>query len=85
MAPEQEVRMNTLRALRGHIRLIVACASLAAFASLTSVASAAQDYGDLTGGFGAELTAAIPVALIAVGLFVGVVMAYKVIRRLLRA
>ena len=45
----------------------------------------AQDYSDLTAGFGAELTAALPVALAAVGLFIGVIMAYKVVRRILRA
>lgn len=59
---------------------VVACVSMAqgAFA-------AAQDYSSLTSGFSAELTAAVPVALAAVGLFVGVILAYKVVRRILRA
>lgn len=48
-------------------------------------ALAAQDYSKLTEGFGAELTAALPIALAAVGLFIGVIMAYKVVRRVLRA
>jgi len=48
-------------------------------------AFAAQDYSKLTEGFSAELTAALPIALAAVGLFVGVIMAYKVVRRVLRA
>jgi hypothetical protein len=60
----------------------VACVALM---SVAQSALAVQDYGDLTSGFSAELGAAVPVALIAVGLFVGVVLAYKVIRRLLRA
>lgn len=69
-------------------RKIGIVAALAVTASL-SVAQAAlaqaQDYSDLTAGFAAELTAALPVALTAVGLFVGVLMAYKVVRRILRA
>jgi hypothetical protein len=57
-----------------------------AFVSLAQGAFAtAQDYSSLTSGFGAELTAALPVALAAVGTFVGVIMAYKIVRRILRA
>ena len=58
---------------------------LLALAVMAQSAFAAQDYSDLTDGFAAELTAALPVALSAVGLFVGVIMAYKVVRRVLRA
>lgn len=58
----------------------VACVSFA-----QGALAAAQDYSDLTSGFSAELTAALPVALAAVGLFIGVLMAYKVVRRILRA
>jgi hypothetical protein len=53
--------------------------------SLAQSAFAAQDYSSLTTGFSAELAAALPVALAAVGLFVGVLMAYKVVRRVIRA
>jgi hypothetical protein len=53
--------------------------------SMVSSAFAAQDYGDLTSGFGAELTAAVPVALTAVGLLVGILLAYKVVRKMIRA
>lgn len=62
---------------------LVACAL--ALAVTAQGAFAAQDYSDLTEGFAAELTAALPVALAAVGLFIGVLMAYKVVRRILRA
>lgn len=62
--------------------LAVAVAVVLGFANS---ALAAQDYSDLTDGFGAELTAALPVALTAVGLFIGVIMAYKIVRRVLRA
>ena len=53
--------------------------------SVVPTAFAAQDYSSLTTGFSSELTAALPVALTAVGLFIGVIMAYKVVRRVLRA
>lgn len=46
-------------------------------------ANATQDYSALTSGFSGELTAALPVALAAVGLFIGVLLAYKVVRRVL--
>lgn len=62
---------------------LFACALALAVAA--QGAFAAQEYGALTEGFSAELTAALPVALAAVGLFVGVIMAYKVVRRVLRA
>ena len=66
--------------------------STALFASALALAvmaqgafAAPQDYSDLTDGFAAELGAALPVALTAVGLFIGVIMAYKIVRRVLRA
>ncbi len=65
--------------------LVLAAVSVAAISVASSAAAAAQDYSSLTSGFGAELTAAVPVALAAVGLFIGVVLAYKVVRRILRA
>lgn len=58
---------------------------LLALAVMAQSAFAAQDYSSLTSGFAAELTAALPVALAAVGLFIGVIMAYKIVRRVLRA
>lgn len=64
---------------------IALAVGLLALAVMAQAAFAAQDYSELTKGFGAELTAALPVALIAVGSFIGVIMAYKVVRRILRA
>ena len=61
------------------------CVAALALAVTAQSAFAAQDYSKLTEGFGAELTAALPIALAAVGLFIGVIMAYKVVRRVLRA
>lgn len=61
-------------------------AGVLALGVMASAASAEpQNYSSLTSGFAAELGAALPVALAAVGLFIGVIMAYKVVRRVLRA
>lgn len=53
--------------------------------ALASVASAAQDYSAVTDGAGSEIAAALPIALAVVGIFVGVMIAYKVLRRVVRA
>jgi hypothetical protein len=68
----------------GRIRLVLGLSALMVVVAAQS-AMAAQDYSSLTDGFAAELTAALPVALTAVGLFIGVLLAYKVVRRVLRA
>lgn len=65
--------------------LLALAVSALGLALMAQGAFAAQEYGKLTEGFSAELTAALPVALAAVGLFLGVIMAYKVVRRVLRA
>jgi hypothetical protein len=62
-----------------------ALATVISVSVATAASAAAQDYSSLTSGFGGELTAAVPVALAAVGLFIGVILAYKVVRRILRA
>jgi hypothetical protein len=67
------------------ITLTCALASLLAVSVASQAFAVAQDYSSLTSGFSAELTAALPTALTAVGLFIGVLMAYKVVRRVLRA
>ncbi len=64
--------------------LTLAIAAVTAI-SLASSAFAVQDYSTLTDGFAAELAAAVPVALGAVGLFIGIVLAIKFVRRTLRA
>jgi hypothetical protein len=65
--------------------MLLASISVLSSLALAQSAFAAQDYSSLTDGFAAELTAALPVALAAVGLFIGVIMAYKVVRRVLSA
>ena len=71
--------------MRQRLGLILGLASIMAVSVAQSAFAVAQDYSSLTSGFSAELTAALPVALTAVGLFIGVIMAYKVVRRVLRA
>jgi hypothetical protein len=43
------------------------------------------EYGDLTTHVGTEVGAAVPIALAAVGIFVGILVAYKLARRMIRA
>lgn len=56
------------------------CLALVQFANAT-----AQDYTAVTSDASSEITAAVPVALGVVGLFVGIMLAYKVLRRMIRA
>lgn len=43
------------------------------------------NYGKLTENVGSEVGAAVPIALAAVGIFVGILVAYKLARRMIRA
>jgi predicted ABC-type sugar transport system permease subunit len=71
--------------MRSRIGYILGLTAVMAVSVAQSAFATAQDYTSLTSGFAAELTAALPVALAAVGTFIGVIMAYKVVRRILRA
>ena len=65
-------------------RRTVACvASL--YLALPAAAQEAQDYTAVTDQAGTEISAAVPIALGVVGLFVGIMLAYKVLRRMIRA
>lgn len=74
-----------VKAIRSRAALMTAAVAVVLLGAFASGASAAQDYSSLTSGFADELRAALPVGLAAVGLFIGVMMAYKVVRRVLRA
>lgn len=67
------------------IRLTLGLAAVMAVAAAQSAFATAQDYSSLTSGFSAELTAILPIVLAAVGLFIGVIMAYRVGRKILHA
>lgn len=64
---------------------VAAYAAVVTALSVTSSAFAVQDYTDVTGDITAEITAALPVALAGLGTFVAVVLAVKVVRRILSA
>ncbi|OJU85739.1 MAG: hypothetical protein BGO11_11845 [Solirubrobacterales bacterium 70-9] len=51
-----------------------------AFATETAV-----EYGKVTEGASTQISAAVPIALGVVGLFVGIMIAYKLLRRIVRA
>ncbi len=66
----------------------VSVAFYAAFAVslvMAQFAGATAAYGKITEGVGPEIGAAVPIALAAVGVFVGILIAYKLVRRMLRA
>jgi hypothetical protein len=63
----------------------MAVVAVVALSLVSSALAAPQNYGDLTTGFSSELGAAVPVALAALGLFIGIILAIKVARRILRA
>jgi hypothetical protein len=65
--------------------LAVSLSFLFVVAYTQAAVAQAQDYTDVTSGAAAEITAALPVALTVVGLFVGVMLAYKLLRRVIRA
>jgi hypothetical protein len=66
------------------VRLTIGLAALLAV-SVAQSAFAVQDYTAVTSTAAAEIGAALPVALGVVGIFVGVMLAYKVLRRVIRA
>lgn len=43
------------------------------------------EYGKVTEGASTQISAAVPIALGVVGLFVGIMIAYKLLRRIVRA
>jgi hypothetical protein len=71
--------------MRNRIQIGLGVALAVFVATSANALAAAQDYSSLTSGFSAELTAALPIALAAVGLFIGVIMAFRVVRRILSA
>lgn len=56
-----------------------------ALAVMAQGAFAAAEYSKLTEDVGTEVAAAVPIALTAVGVFVGIMVAYKLARRMIRA
>lgn len=78
--------MNTLTRMFSVRRLaLCAYASVVMALSVVAPAFAVQDYSDVTGDITTEVTAALPVALAGLGTFIAVIVAVKVVRRVLSA
>lgn len=78
--------MNPLHKIK---RFSVAFYSVFALALLGAQSAFAvyepQSYAPVTSNVGTEVAAAVPIALAAVGIFVGIIVAYKLARRMIRA
>ena len=75
---------NTLKAKVLFAASVVSAWSL----SLVALAAAEEptvDYSKVTSGASTQISAAVPIALGVVGLFVGIMIAYKLLRRIVRA
>jgi hypothetical protein len=83
--------LNKILASGRKTKLFLACACVSALSmafaamSFATEAETSVDYGEVTKGAGTQISAAVPVALAVVGLFVGIMIAYKLLRRIVRA
>jgi uncharacterized BrkB/YihY/UPF0761 family membrane protein len=71
--------------MKSKLGLLVALAALFALTVVSTAGAVAQDYSAVTDDAATEITAAVPIALGVAGLFVGIMLAYKVLRRMIRA
>lgn len=74
-----------LHSIKSKLGLMFALCALFALSVVGTAGAVAQDYSAVTDDAATEITAAVPVALGVVGLFVGIMLAYKVLRRMIRA
>lgn len=81
--------MTAINGIRERARVALLCLAVAAIASAflaaPALAQEAQDYSAVTDQASTEISAAVPIALGVAGLFVGIMLAYKVLRRMVRA
>jgi hypothetical protein len=79
--------MQFLTRTKTKVGLMLGMAAFFAF-SLVGSAFATEgevDYSKVTSGASTQISAAVPIALGVVGLFVGIMIAYKLLRRIIRA
>jgi hypothetical protein len=81
--------LRKLTTFKSKVALTLGLAAFMAF-SLVGSAFAAEgeptvDYSKVTSGASSQISAAVPIALGVVGLFVGIMIAYKLLRRIVRA
>lgn len=74
-----------IQSVKSKATLLFALCALFALSLVGTAGAVAQDYSAVTDDAGTEITAAVPVALGVAGLFVGIMLAYKVLRRMIRA
>jgi uncharacterized BrkB/YihY/UPF0761 family membrane protein len=74
-----------MQKIKSRVGLLFALTALFALSVVAQAAAVAQDYSKVTEDASTEITAAVPVALGVAGLFVGIMLAYKVLRRMVRA
>ena len=80
--------MGHLGSLKTKIGATLGLAVFFAFALVGSAFATepeAVDYSKVTSGASTQISAAVPIALGVVGLFVGIMIAYKLLRRIVRA
>ncbi len=79
--------MKFLTSLKGRLFLIgmAVTAMSVSFVGQALATEEAADYGKVTEGASTQISAAVPIALGVVGLFVGIMIAYKLLRRIVRA
>ncbi len=79
--------VNALKGLlnRFGVMFYAVCVLMAVAAAQASAYTQEVEYAPVTENVGSEIGAAVPIALAAVGVFVGILIAYKLVRRMLRA
>lgn len=81
--------LGCLGSLKTKVGVTLGLAAFFAFALVGSAFAAGEeagvDYGNVTEGASSQISAAVPIALKVVGLFVGIMIAYKLLRRIVRA
>lgn len=81
--------MGRLGSLKTKIGVTLGLAAFFAFALVGSAFAAGEeptvDYSKVTDGASTQISAAVPIALGVVGLFLGIMIAYKLLRRIVRA
>lgn len=79
--------MKFISSLKGRLFIIgmAVTAVSVSFVGNALATESAVEYGKVTEGASTQISAAVPIALGVVGLFVGIMIAYKLLRRIVRA
>lgn|GEM_PF-4624576 len=81
--------MGRFGSFKAKVGVTLGLAAFFAFALVGSAFAAGEeaavDYSKVTEGASTQISAAVPIGLAVVGLFVGIMIAYKLLRRIVRA